>query len=77
MEKKIENEVPNVKREGWSAEKIAEEASSKEADEVYRQILRGDETDGGADDRDIAGSSDRNETPQGREETKNNQQEQN
>lgn len=72
MEKKDEEKNPNVKREGWSAEKISEEATNKEPDEVTREMARGDETEGDADERDIAGAPEKNETPHGREETKNN-----
>jgi hypothetical protein len=69
-EEKVRDEVPNVKREGWSAEKVSEEATNKESDEIYRQISRGDETKGDADERDIAGSPLTGETPYEREETK-------
>ncbi len=72
MPEKVRDEVPNVKRQGWSAEEVAEEASNQESDEIYRQISRGDETKGDADERDIAGSPENTETPQGREETKHN-----
>ncbi len=58
-------------RQGWDIQKLAEEASQKDADEFQRQILRGDETKGNPDNRDIAGSVKSGETPQGREETKN------
>ncbi len=67
---KTEN-MSDVEKQGWSAEKISAEASNKESDEIVRQIVRGDETEGDADERDIAGSADNTETPQGREETKN------
>lgn len=69
-DEKVREEVPNVKRQGWSAEEISEEASNQESDEIYRQIARGDETKGDVDERDIVGSSDKNETPHGRHETK-------
>lgn len=72
MQEKIEDDIPNIKHDGWSAEEVSEEAANKEPDEIYRQIARGDETKGDADERDIAGSSDKNETPYGREETKKN-----
>src|SRR5215204_5713253 len=50
---------------------ITDEASHRDADGVLRQTLRGDETKGDADDRDVAGSTNFEDTPQGREETKN------
>ena len=57
--------------QGWDLEDIAGEASQRTDDEIYREAQRGDETEGDADERDKAGSSDSNETPQGREESKN------
>jgi len=58
-------------REGWDVQDLGDEASQKQTDEIQRETLRGDETKGGADDRDIVGNVDRNETWQGREEAKN------
>ncbi|HUR97836.1 MAG TPA: hypothetical protein VMZ26_07155 [Pyrinomonadaceae bacterium] len=49
---------------------ITDEASHRDADGVLRQTLRGDETKGDADERDVAGSTSFEDTPQGREETK-------
>ena len=49
---------------------ITDEASHRDADGVLRQTLRGDETKGDPDERDIVGSTDSEDTPQGREETK-------
>ncbi len=72
-------------REGFSIEEIAEgldrpdrseikditdEASHRDSDGVLRQTLRGDETEGDPDSRDVAGATDFKDTPQGREETK-------
>jgi hypothetical protein len=73
-------------REGFSTEEIAEgldrpdreeiaditdEASHRDPDGILRQTLRGDETKGNPDNRDIAGATDFEDTPHGREETKN------
>ena len=58
-------------REGWNIKKMGEEASQKDDDEIQRQTLRGDETKGNPDNRDNAGGVQSDETPQGREETKN------
>ena len=58
-------------RENWDVQKLGNEASQKSTDEIQRETLRGDETEGDADDRDIVGNVDRNETWQGREEAKN------
>lgn len=52
--------------QGWNLEDIAAEASQKTEDEIYREVRQGD-----ADKQDIAGSSDSKDTPQGREEAKN------
>lgn len=67
---KGQNDVPNVEREGWQTEELNEESVNKEADETVREILRGDETKGDPDKRDIAGSPNSDDTPHGREETK-------
>ncbi len=64
------NEIPDVNREGWSVEQITDEATNKSSDETLRQVLRGDETKGDADDRDIVGSVNFRDTPHGREEAK-------
>ena len=73
-------------REGFGTEEIAEgldrpdrseieditdEASHRDPDGVLRQTLRGDETEGDADERDLAGATAFQDTPHGREETKN------
>jgi len=60
--------------QGWDREDIrdiTDEASHRDEDGVLRQTLRGDETQGDADDRDVAGAADFEDTPRGREETKN------
>jgi len=49
---------------------ITDEASHRDADGILRQTLRGDETKGDPDSRDVAGATDFEDTPQGREETK-------
>jgi len=68
---KIEPEqFPDVERDNWSAEKISEEAANEPADDTVRKILRGDETEGDADDRDIAGGVESADTPHGSEEAK-------
>lgn len=58
-------------REGWNVDELADQASQKDVDEIQRETLRGDETKGDADERDNAGNVNKSETPQGREETKN------
>jgi hypothetical protein len=69
--KKVPAEQFGGSRSGWQADEVAREASQQDEDEIQRQINRGDETKGDPDARDIAGSADSNETPQGREEAKN------
>jgi hypothetical protein len=54
-----------------TADEIVEQGSVITADEVHRQLRRGDETKGDPDTRDVAGGPDPNETPRGREESKN------
>ncbi len=50
---------------------ITDEASHRDADGALRQTLRGDETKGDADERDVVGATASEDTPHGREETKN------
>ncbi len=64
------NEISNATPKGWSIEQITNEATNKSSDETLRQVLRGDETKGDADDRDIIGSVSSKDTPHGREEAK-------
>lgn len=71
--KKEEENVPNVEREGWQAEKLVEESVNKDSDNMIREILRGDETKGNPDERDIVGSPKSEDTPHGREEEKKEQ----
>ena len=55
---------------GEEIKDITDEASHRDADGILRQTLRGDETKGDADERDIVGATDTSDTPQGREEAK-------
>lgn len=68
--KNDQEKVPDVNRQGWNVEDVSEESANKPADEITREVLRGDETEGDADERDVVGGSDSNDTPQGREEAK-------
>ena len=45
QEKQDIKDVPNVKKEGWDAEKIAEEATNEEPDDIVKKI----ESDGKAE----------------------------
>jgi hypothetical protein len=67
----VSTDAAEGSREGWDVQKLADEASQKDVDEIQRETLRGDETKGDADERDIVGKVDSNETWQGREEAKN------
>lgn len=67
----MQNDQSKGQREGWDIEKLGDEASQKNTDEIQRETLRGDETQGNPDERDIVGNVDTNETWQGREEAKN------
>ena len=64
-------QFPDVEKQGWDAEQIAEESANKSSDEIVREMMRGDESKGNPDNRDVAGSVDTKDTPYGREETKN------
>lgn len=69
-QQKENEEIQDVERGDWSVKQVADESANQPADETLRQFLRGDETEGDADKRDIVGSSDSIDTPQGREEAK-------
>ncbi len=70
MKQERKKDISNVRREGWEADKLVEESANKDSDETVRQILRGDETKGNPDSRDIVGSPESKDTPHGREEEK-------
>ena len=70
MQKQDEEKVPNVKRENWSAQELAEQSANQEPDETLRKVLRGDESKGNPDNRDVVGAVNSDETPHGREENK-------
>lgn len=70
MKKDEKEKIEEVEKQDWNAEKVAEEATNKGDDEIMRQMLRGDETQGNPDDRDVAGSVDSSETAHGSEEAK-------
>lgn len=53
-----------------SADEIIDQGSRPDADAIRRQIRRGDESKGDADERDVAGALDYEETPHGGEERK-------
>ncbi|MCY7345962.1 MAG: hypothetical protein LH614_07035 [Pyrinomonadaceae bacterium] len=72
-QKKENEEIPNVERQDWSVKEIVDQSTNKFSDETLREILRGDESQGDPDERDIVGSPDSIDTPQGREEAKNHQ----
>lgn len=69
--KQDQEKVPNVNQEGWNIGQVTEESTNKPSDEMVREVLRGDkEVKGDADERDVVGSVDSDETPHGREEAK-------
>lgn len=70
MQKDEKGQAEKVERQNWNAEEIAKEAANKPEDEVMREMLRGDETKGNPDERDVAGSVASEETPHGSEEAK-------
>ncbi len=65
-------QFPDVERQDWDAEQLSNESANKSSDDTVREMLRGDETKGNADNRDIAGGVESVDTPHGREETKKN-----
>ena len=70
MQEEKNNDFPDVEREGWDPEKLAEEGSQILPDEVTRELLRGDETKGDPDERDVVGGIPSGETPHGYREIK-------
>ncbi len=64
------SDYPSAERDHWNAEDVSNESVNQMPDEIVRQVLRGDESKGDADERDIAGRSATIDTPQGREEAK-------
>jgi len=67
---KENEEIQDVKRDQWNAEDLANEATNMPSDEITRGMLRGDETQGTPDDRDIVGGVASKDTAHGRKETK-------
>ncbi len=49
-------EKTNIEREGWQADELGEQSAYQDATEFARQFVRGDESKGDPDKRDIAGS---------------------
>ena len=45
MQEKKKEEMPDVKRQGWSIKELDEQSVNKPSDEMTREVLRGDETD--------------------------------
>lgn len=67
---KDNEEIPSVERDDLNVRQIADESTNQSPDETLRQFLRGDETKGDPDERDVVGGSASIDTPQGREEAK-------
>jgi hypothetical protein len=65
-----DKDISNVERDEWNAEELNEQSPYLQSDEVQRQMLRGDETEGKPDDRDVVGSNESKDTAQGRREAK-------
>lgn len=72
MQSENDSASPADPKDGWKIKDLADEASLTDEDQIQRQILRGDESKGDPNDRDIAGAVDVDETPHGGEETKTN-----
>ncbi len=71
MQNNKDQKPANDNEQGWNVDEVADEASLSNVDEIQRQVLRGDESKGDANNRDAAGVVDSKDTPRGREETKN------
>ena len=70
MQNKDNEKMPNVNRDNWNVKELSEQSVNEQPDETLRKVLRGDEAEGDANERDVAGNVGDNETPQGREESK-------
>lgn len=57
-------------KEELTISEIAEQSSYEGESEMKRRVLRGDETEGDADERDVVGNVESKDTWQGREEAK-------
>ena len=70
------NDLPNdgeqtdVEREGWEADDLGSESAYQGETEMARNMNRGNESKNNADERDLAGSVNSNETPHRREQRK-------
>lgn len=69
-DKNDDKEIENVERDQWNAEELIEQSPYLESDEVQRQMLRGDESKGDADARDVVGATEFKDTAHGRNEMK-------
>lgn len=67
---KENEEIKSVERDQWDAKELADQATNMPSDEIMRGMLRGDETEGSPDERDVVGGVSSDSTPQGRKETK-------
>lgn len=54
MVEKNNRKMKNIEREGWNADELAEEATNEDSEDIMRKMLRGDESEGDADERDVA-----------------------
>lgn len=68
--KDITKDFTNVERGEWNADELNEQATNLPSDEIQRQMLRGDESQGDADARDVVGGVASKDTAHGRKEIK-------
>lgn len=71
MQKKENQNMPDVNVNGLNVKEIHQEGVNELPDDMLRRTMRGNEAKGNPDNRDIVGGVDSSETPQGREESKN------
>ena len=69
-QEKENKEIKDVKNDEWNAQELADQATNMPSDEITREMLRGDETEGTPDNRDVVGGVESKDTPHGRKETK-------
>ncbi|MGI8494524.1 MAG: hypothetical protein ACR2L1_04320 [Pyrinomonadaceae bacterium] len=71
MQKDENQNIPDVERQGWNVEKLNEESVNEDFDDILRKTLRGNEDEGDSEERDLVGKANSDETPQAKEEAKN------
>ena len=54
MKKKDINKMPDIELQGWNIRELVEQASNKDADEIFKEVLSGGKTKEGSKLPDIS-----------------------